>query len=102
MTVGPAIAGPTAVARRRNRARNESLTPARSQRPGCVGIAVRRLSLSPAEFVQSGVVDTEVVADLVDDGPAYLLDNVQVGATDGADGLAVDGDAVGQRARVLG
>jgi hypothetical protein len=45
---------------------------------------------SRSELVQSGVVDAEVVADLLGDGPAHLLDNFLVGAADGADGSAVD------------
>jgi hypothetical protein len=42
-----------------------------------------------------------MVGDLVDDGPADLVGDLSVGAADGADCLAVDGDAVGQYPRVL-
>jgi hypothetical protein len=41
------------------------------------------------------VVDAEMVGDLVDDGPADLVRDLGFGAADGADRLAVDGDAVG-------
>jgi hypothetical protein len=36
-----------------------------------------------------------MVGDLVDDGPADLVGDLGFGAADGADRLAVDGDAVG-------
>ena len=42
-----------------------------------------------------------MVGDLVDDGPADLVGDLGFGAADGADRLAVDGDAVGQHPRVL-
>src|SRR3954465_723895 len=61
----------------------------------------RRGSLSPAEFVEPGVVDAEVVRDLVDDGDRDLLDHLVLALADVADGLAVDHDPVRQRAAVL-
>jgi hypothetical protein len=42
---------------------------------------LRRITI---RVLQLGVVDAEVVADLVGDGPAHLLDNFLVGAADGA------------------
>jgi hypothetical protein len=42
-----------------------------------------------------------MVGDLVDDGSADLVGDLSFGAADGADRLAVDGDAVGQDSRVL-
>src|SRR3954447_26939820 len=56
---------------------------------------------APAQFVEAGVVDAEVVRDLVDDGDRDLLDHLVLGLADVADGLAVDHDPVGQRAAVL-
>src|SRR5580700_5381119 len=42
-----------------------------------------------------------MVGDLVDDGPTDLVGDLSFGAADGADRLAVDGDAVGQDPCVL-
>src|SRR5689334_22810035 len=56
---------------------------------------------SPAQLVEAGVVDAEVVRDLVDDGDRDLLDDVGLGLADVADRLAVDHDPVRQRAAVL-
>src|SRR3954470_9126021 len=56
---------------------------------------------APAQFVEAGVVDAEVVRDLVDDGDRDLLDHLVLGLADVADGLAVDHDPVGQRTAVL-
>jgi hypothetical protein len=41
------------------------------------------LPASPSEFMESGVIDAEVVPDLVDEGSAHLLDNLDVGAAAG-------------------
>ena len=60
------------------------------------GIDGRTPGVLPAEFAEPVVVDAEMVGDLVDDGPADLVGDVRLGAADRADGLAVDGDAVGQ------
>jgi hypothetical membrane protein len=56
----------------------------------------------PAKFAQAGVVDAEVVGDLVDDGPADLVGDLVLGLADRADRLVVDGDPVGQDPRVAG
>jgi hypothetical protein len=45
--------------------------------------------------VQALVTDTEVMADLMDHGAAYLVDDFGVGLADGADGAPVDRDVVG-------
>jgi hypothetical protein len=50
---------------------------------------------------EPAVVDAEMVGDLVDDGPPDLVGDLLLGAADCADGLAVDGDAVGQHTGVL-
>src|SRR3954447_1622439 len=57
--------------------------------------------LSPAQFVQAGLVDPEVVRDLVHDGHRDLLDDVVDGVADVADRLAIDHDPVRQRPAVL-
>ncbi len=57
--------------------------------------------VSPAEFAEPGVVDAEVVGDLVDDGPADLAGDLLLAEADRADRLPVDGDPVGQHPRVL-
>jgi circadian clock protein KaiC len=59
------------------------------------------LPVSPAELVQPGVVDAEMMADLVHDGPAHLLDDLRLGAAYRADREPVDGDPVGQHAGVV-
>src|SRR5215467_10241352 len=56
----------------------------------------------PAELVEAIIVDAEVVADLVDHSPAYLVAHLILGVADGADGQAVDRDPVGQDPGVLG
>jgi len=58
--------------------------------------------LSPSEFTQPGISDSEVVADFVDHGSANLLDHLVFGAADRTDGPAVDRDAVGEDAGVRG
>src|SRR5499426_92453 len=55
---------------------------------------------SPAELGEAGVVDAEVVADLVHDRAPHLLDHIVLGLADGADREAVDGDPVRQHPRV--
>ena len=52
----------------------------------------------PAELVQPGVVDAEVVGDLVHDGNGDLTHHLGLAAAAGDDRLAVDGDAVGHPA----
>jgi hypothetical protein len=65
-------------------------------------VAIRGyVRVSPSEFVESGVTDADVVADLVDHGPAYLLDNLDAGSAAGAAGSAIDGDLVGQHTAVV-
>ena len=59
------------------------------------------LQCSPAEFVQSGIVDAEVMADLVDNNAANLLHQLVLGIAHGADGAAVDGDPVREDANVV-
>ena len=56
----------------------------------------------PAEFPQPGVIDAEVVRDLVDDGPPHLFGDLVLGPADRADGQPVDRDAVRQHPRVAG
>lgn len=56
------------------------------------------MSVSPAEFAEPGVVNAEVVGDLVDDGAADLVSDLLLGAADRADCLLVDGDPVGEHA----
>ena len=53
------------------------------------------LSLSPAEFVQAVVVDTEMVRDLVDDRDRDLVDDLVLCLTDVQKGLPINGDRVG-------
>src|SRR2546430_5179688 len=55
----------------------------------------------PAEFGEAVVVDAEVVGDLVHDRPADLVGDLLLGAADGADFQAVDGDPVGQHPRAV-
>jgi hypothetical protein len=55
----------------------------------------------PAEFPESAVVNAEMVRDLVDDGTADLVGDLLLGMALRADRLVVDGDAIGQHARVL-
>src|SRR6478736_9291522 len=50
----------------------------------------------PAEFGEAVVVDAEVVGDLVHHRPPDLVGDLLLGAADGADLQAVDGDPVGQ------
>src|SRR3954453_13863989 len=73
--------------------------PAVSDTPITVPTGLR--ASAPAQFVEAGVVDAEVVRDLVDDGDRDLLDHLVLGLADVADGLAVDHDPVGQRAAVV-
>jgi hypothetical protein len=49
----------------------------------------------PAEFVQTVVVDAEVVGDLVDHRDRDLFDHLLLRLTDVQKGLAVNGDRVG-------
>ena len=56
----------------------------------------------PAELVQSVVVDTEVVGDLVDDGDGDLVDDLRLGVAHLQQGVAVERDGVRQRAGVGG
>lgn len=51
--------------------------------------------LCPAEFVQTFVVDAEVVGDLVDDRDRHLVDHLLLRGADVQNGLAIDGDLVG-------
>ena len=51
--------------------------------------------LRPAEFVQTIVVDAEVVGDLVDDGDGHLVDHLLLRPADVQDGVTIDGDLVG-------
>src|SRR5215468_4240618 len=55
----------------------------------------------PAELVEAIIVDAEIVADLVDHSPAYLVAHLILGVADDADGQAVDRDPVGQDPGVL-
>src|SRR6266536_4398958 len=55
----------------------------------------RHIALVPAQLVQPGVVDAEVVGDLVYHGHADLLDDVLLGVADGQDRVPVDDDPVG-------
>src|SRR5207248_6246930 len=50
---------------------------------------------------EAGVVDAEVVGDLVHDRHLYLLDDVLLGVADGQDRPAEDEDAVGEHAAVV-
>src|SRR5205814_212086 len=58
-----------------------------------------RVRASPTQLSQAGVVDAEVVADLMDDDAAHLLDDLLLVARQGADWHPVDGDAIGHEAR---
>ena len=49
---------------------------------------------SPAQLVQPGVADAEVVTHLVHDGPSHLLDNLGLGTAMRADCPAIDSDPV--------
>ena len=51
---------------------------------------------SPAEFGEAGVVDPEVMADLMHDSALHLVNYLVLGPADGADRQAVDGDPVRQ------
>src|SRR6476469_162823 len=51
---------------------------------------------APAEGVQTGVVDAEMVGDLVDDGHGYLVDHVVARVAGTQRGSAEDGDPIGQ------
>ena len=55
----------------------------------------------PAELVQAPVVDAEVMADLMDDGPPHLLYHFGLTVADGADRLPVDDDPIWQRPGVV-
>jgi hypothetical protein len=55
---------------------------------------------SPAEFPKPVVINAEMVADLVDDGAADLLDDLRLGTAGRADRLTVDGDPVRHYPRV--
>src|SRR5881227_1461264 len=55
----------------------------------------------PVEFGEAVVVDAEVVGDLVHDRPADLVGDLLLGAADGADLPAVDGDPVGQHPGIV-
>ena len=50
---------------------------------------------SPAEFVQTLVVDAEVMGDLVDDRDRDFVDHLGLRLADVQKGLAIDGDRVG-------
>src|SRR5947209_12917271 len=54
----------------------------------------------PAQLPQPGIVDAEVVGNLVDDGAAHLLHDLLLAMGDGADRAPIDGDPVGHGARV--
>ncbi|MNR59048.1 hypothetical protein D3C85_1802090 [compost metagenome] len=54
------------------------------------------IRLAPAEFVQTVVVDPEVVRDLVDHCDGYFIDHFFARAADVQDGLPEDGDPVRQ------
>src|SRR5438270_10560105 len=62
-----------------------------------MGTSVRA---SPAQLPQPGVVDAEVMGDLVHDHAPHLLHDLVLGVAHGADGTPVDRDAVGHAARV--
>jgi hypothetical protein len=64
-------------------------------------ILAGRVRVLPAEFAEPGVVNAEVVADLVDDGAADLVGDLVLAVADRADRLLADGDPVGQHARIL-
>jgi hypothetical protein len=66
-----------------------------------VAISTRLFGSGTGQFRESVVIDAEVVAELVDDGSAYLLDNLDAGAADGADDSAIDGDPVGQHTGIV-
>src|SRR5690606_12653314 len=51
---------------------------------------------APAEFVQPGVVDAEVVSDLVHHGDQHFLHHFVLGVAHRQDGLAVDRDPIRQ------
>src|SRR5690625_3898853 len=53
---------------------------------------------APAQLVEAGVVDAEVVGDLVHHGDRDLLDDLLAALADPQGGAAEDGDPVGQRA----
>ena len=55
----------------------------------------------PAEFCEPVVVNTEMVGDLMDDGPADLVRDLLPGLADGADRRAIDGDPVGEDTRII-
>jgi hypothetical protein len=55
---------------------------------------LRLARLRPAEFVQTIVVDTEMVGDLVDDRDRDLVDDLILGLADVQQGVSVDGDGV--------
>jgi len=55
----------------------------------------------PAQFVEPGVIDAEMVCHLVDDGFADLVGDFILGLADGADRLAVDRDLVWEHPGVL-
>ena len=80
----------------------------RLPRPNCLGLVLApvlaplRSSLArafgrlrPAEFVQTVVVDAEVMGDLMDDGDRHLVDHLGLGLADVEQRLAVDRDRVG-------
>jgi two-component system, NarL family, sensor kinase len=75
-----------------------------TSRPGLGTTVTASVPLAslPAQFPQPGIVDAEVVRDLVDDGPPDLFADLVLGPADRADGPAVDRDAVGQHPRVAG
>jgi len=54
-----------------------------------------------SEFVEAVVVDSKVVADLVEDGDAHLLSDLVVGVADGLDVVLVDADPVGEHEVVV-
>ena len=62
----------------------------------CRGHLRLLVGLSPAEFVQSVVVDAEVVGDLVDHRDRHLVDNFFLGVAALQQRLAVDRDGVRQ------
>ena len=55
----------------------------------------------PAEFYEPVVVNAEMVRDLMDDGTADLVRDLLLGLADDADRLAIDGDPVGEDARII-
>jgi len=60
----------------------------------CAPTARRVGGLTPTEFVQTVVVDAEVVRDLVDHRDRHLVDDLRLGVAELQQRLAVDRDGV--------